>query len=110
MPEGGPRYMRLLVFFDLPVKRKEERKEATRFRKFLIDDGYVMLQFSVYMRICRGQDMVDTHLRRLEGHLPSKGSVRALQVTDQQYARMKFLVGKKSVHDKPMEQCLLLEF
>ena len=110
MPEGGPRYMRLLVFFDLPVTRKDERKEAARFRKFLIDDGYTMVQFSVYMRICRGQDMVDTHMRRLEDNLPSQGSVRALQVTDQQYARMKFLVGKKTVYDRPMEQCLLLEF
>ena len=110
MPEGGPRYMRLLVFFDLPVKRKNERKDAARFRKFLIDDGYTMLQFSVYMRICRGQDMVDAHMRRLEGHLPEKGSVRALQVTEQQYARMKFLVGKETPHDKPMEQGLLLEF
>ena len=51
--------------------------DATRFCKFLIDDGYTMLQFSVYMRICRGQDMVDAHMRRLEGHLPEKGSVRA---------------------------------
>ena len=110
MPEGGSRYMRLLVFFDLPVTRKSDRKEATRFRKFLLDDGYVMLQFSVYMRICRGQDMVDAHMQKLEKNLPSQGSVRALQVTDQQYARMKFLVGKKTVHDKPMEQCRLLEF
>ena len=110
MPEGGSRYMRLLVFFDLPVTRKDDRKEAARFRKFLLDDGYIMLQFSVYMRICRGQDMVDTHIQRLEGNLPSKGSVRALQVTDQQYARMKFLVGKKTVHDKPMQQYQLLEF
>lgn len=101
--------MRLLVFFDLPVKHKADRKEATRFRKFLVEDGYVMVQLSVYMRICRGQDMVDTHMRRLEASLPPSGSVRALQVTDQQYARMKFLVGKKTVHDKPMEQCLLLE-
>lgn len=110
MPEGGSRYMRLLVFFDLPVTLKSDRKEAARFRKFLLDDGYVMLQFSVYMRICRGQDMVDAHMRKLENNLPSQGSVRALQVTDQQYARMKFLVGKKTIHDKPMEQCRLLEF
>ena len=54
--------------------------------------------------------MVDTHMQKLEKNLPSQGSVRALQVTDQQYARMKFLVGKKTVHDKPMEQCRLLEF
>ena len=93
--------MRLLVFFDLSVTHAEERREAARFRKFLIDDGYAMLQFSVYMRICKGQDMVDTHLRRLEGHLPEKGSVRALQVTEAQYARMKFLVGNATLEERP---------
>lgn len=84
--------------------------EVARFRKFLLGDGYVMLQFSVYMRICRGQDMVDAHLHRLEGHLPVRGCVRALQVTDQQYARMKFLVGGKGLHEEPIEAAPLLEF
>lgn len=107
MPEDGARYMRLLVLFDLPVKRKEDRKAASLFRKFLIDDGYVMLQLSVYMRICRGQDMVDTHLRRLEANLPAKGSIRALQVTEQQYARMKFLAGKITFQERPNQASLL---
>ena len=54
MAELGERYMRILVFFDLPVKTKAERRRATRFRKDLIDDGYIMLQLSVYSRICKG--------------------------------------------------------
>ena len=44
--------MRMIVFFDLPVKTKNERREATRFRNFLMNDGYHMLQFSVYARVC----------------------------------------------------------
>ena len=99
--------MRLLVFFDLPVTHAEERKEASRFRKFLLDDGYDMVQFSVYMRICRGQDMVDTHIRRLEAHLPEKGSVRALQITEMQYSRMKFLVGDISLAESPHQEEML---
>lgn len=93
MPREEVRFMRLLVFFDLPVKTPEERREASRFRKFLLSDGYDMIQLSVYARICRGQESVDTHLRRLTGHLPPSGCVRSLQVTDQQYRRMKILVG-----------------
>lgn len=85
--------MYLFVFFDLPVKNKKERRHATRFRKFLVNDGFDMMQLSVYTRVCRGQDAADKHLGRVTKNLPPKGSVRALQVTERQYARMKLLVG-----------------
>lgn len=85
--------MYLFVFFDLPVKAKKERRDATRFRKFLVSDGYDMMQLSVYTRVCRGQEAVDKHLGRVTKNLPPKGSVRALQVTERQFARMKLLVG-----------------
>lgn len=108
MPKEGVRFMRLMVLFDLPVKTKAERKEANLFRRFLKSDGYDMLQLSVYCRICRGQDMVDKHLARLQGHLPPTGCVRALQVTNQQYARMKILVGEMRKQEKVAAQQLLL--
>jgi len=93
MREEEVRFMYLFVFFDLPVKEKKERRDATRFRKFLVNDGYDMMQLSVYTRVCRGQDAVDKHLGRVEKNLPPKGSVRALPVTERQFARMKMLVG-----------------
>ena len=58
--------MRMIVFFDLPVKTKNERREATRFRNFLMNDGYHMLQFSVYARVCNGLDAVEKHRVRLK--------------------------------------------
>ncbi len=85
--------MWLLVLFDLPVGTKEQRRRATRFRNSLKDDGFLMLQFSVYARICRGQDAVDKHLRRVRSSLPKEGSVRSLQITDKQYGRMEFMLG-----------------
>jgi len=85
--------MWLLVFFDLPVSTKEQRRRATRFRNSLKTDGFMMLQFSVYARICRGQDAVDKHIRRVRSGLPKEGSVRTLQVTDKQYARMELMLG-----------------
>lgn len=88
------RLLWLFVFFDLPVGTKGERNAATRFRKFLKDDGYMMLQLSVYARICRGEDAADKHVQRVTRNLPKKGSVRALQVTDRQYARMRLLLGE----------------
>ncbi|MDR3362374.1 MAG: CRISPR-associated endonuclease Cas2 [Desulfovibrio sp.] len=98
MPAEGVRFMRLMVFFDLPVKTREERRAATKFRQFLVNDGYIMVQLSVYSRICRGQDAVQKHLMRLQGNLPSDGCVRSLAITEQQYGRMHIHVGtmKKS--------------
>jgi CRISPR-associated protein Cas2 len=65
------RFVWLFLFFDLPVGTKPDRRWATRFRKFLKDDGFIMLQLSVYARA---------------KNLLPKGSVRTLQVTDRQYA------------------------
>ena len=57
--------MRMVVMFDLPVETREQRKIATKFRKYLLDEGYVMMQFSVYYRICNGKDMVNKYLLAL---------------------------------------------
>jgi CRISPR-associated protein Cas2 len=94
MSTADVRFVWLFVFFDLPVGTKVERRSATRFRGFLKDDGYMMLQFSVYARVCRGEDGAMKHVARVTRNLPGKGSVRALQVTDRQYARMKLLLGE----------------
>lgn len=100
MTYANRRFMRLLVFFDLPVKTREERRIYTKFRRFLITDGYDMLQYSVYGRIVNGHDAEQKHLRRLKSHLPPKGSVRALTVTEKQFAGMKILVGTPSFQEK----------
>lgn len=100
--------MWLFVFFDLPVKEKAERRTATRFRNFLIKDGYMMVQFSVYARICNGKDRVDKHLLRLESVIPDKGSVRVIQITDKQYERMKILVGTRKNNEKTKAEQLVL--
>ncbi len=78
----------VLVFFDLPVGTPEERKAATNFRKDLIHDGYMMVQFSVYARPCGTADRVETQVRRLKSKIPSKGEVRGLMISDAQWGRM----------------------
>lgn len=102
------KFMWLFVFFDLPVKTKKERGAATRFRNFLLKDGYMMIQFSVYARICNGQDRVDKHLQRLQSIIPAKGHIRAFQITDKQYERMKILVGMKKNNEKTKTEQLVL--
>lgn len=100
--------MWLFVFFDLPVGGKIERRRATQFRKFLKDDGFMMLQLSVYARVIRGEEAVDKHLSRVIKNVPAKGSVRTLTVTERQYARMKVLIGEPTKNEKVAPQQLVL--
>ena len=100
--------MWLFVLFDLPVGTKPQRRDATRFRNFLKDDGYFMLQYSVYARICRGEDGAMKHIARVTRNLPNSGSVRALQITDRQYARMRLLLGEAQPSEKPGSAQLVL--
>ena len=67
------RIMRLLVMFDLPTGSKRERKSYALFRKFLINDGYHMDQYSVYSRVLLSRDSAETHLQRLRANLPEAG-------------------------------------
>lgn len=108
MSAAEDRFMWLFVFFDLPVLSKEERRAAVRFRNFLLNDGYMMMQLSVYARVCNGQERVEKHVKRLEHAIPAKGSVRVIQITDRQYERMKILIGKRNAREeKKVEQLLL---
>ena len=91
--------MRILVFFDLPVKTKAERKVATKFRSFLLKDGYHMLQYSVYARTCNGNDAVEKHKKRIYDSVPDNGSVRMLIITEKQYQSIEILVGSLKEYD-----------
>lgn len=103
------RYMRVLVLFDLPTFTKHDRREATRFRNFLLNDGYDMLQYSVYARLCPNRDNAEVHLTRCRKAAPDTGSVRFLMVTENQYANMKVLVGEKTAQEQA-SQCQQLSF
>ncbi|SHK47878.1 CRISPR-associated protein Cas2 [Selenomonas ruminantium] len=101
----------MLVMFDLPVTSPAERKAATKFRKFLLDDGYYMMQYSVYIRICNGNETAHKHLARLQNSIPLAGSVRAIMITEKQYESMKILCGQKNVEfDKNAAQQMVLAF
>ena len=104
------RFMRLMVFFDLPVVAKADRRAYTVFRRFLLNDGYDMLQFSVYGRILNGIDAEKKHMQRLILNLPPAGSVRVLSVTEKQFASMKILVGLPLFQEKRVNAAQMLLF
>ncbi len=100
--------MRLILFFDLPTTTKHNKKVYQSFRKCLLKDGFIMMQYSVYSRVCRGLDSVESHSRYLKSILPSKGNIRLLQITEKQYVRMEILLGcvKKSEKNAGNQQLL----
>jgi len=94
--------------FDLPVCTPDERRTATKFRKFLLDDGYSMAQFSVYVRSCLSYEMMEKHTKRLLGAAPGGGNVKAFFLTDKQWEKAFNCVGseyrKKKQYIEPQQQ------
>ena len=100
MPNGW-RQMWLLVMYDLPVTGPQERKAATGFHDFLVDQGYERLNFSVYIRFCGSLERVEGFERRLVAHLPPFGTVYAMRMTDRQITNMKHWTRART--DKPVD-------
>ena len=89
------RIMWILVFFDLPTDTKKERKAAADFRKQLIQDGFIMFQFSIYMRHCPSAENAEVHIKRVKNFLPPMGQVGILSITDKQFGSMELFTEKK---------------
>ncbi len=100
----------LMVCFDLPVMTKKQRKVATQFRKSLLDDGYQMIQYSVYARPCVTFSRQQTHLRRLETLVPNEGSVRAIFITRSQWERAYLIEGAPAIKKSPEKLPVQLQF
>lgn len=86
--------MWVMTMFDLPVDTKKARKAYAQFRKFLIADGFNMLQFSVYGRHCPSEENANVHIQRVSSQVPPDGEVRILTLTDKQFERMRIFWGK----------------
>jgi len=87
--------MWMMVIFDLPVGTKGQRKAATNFRKFLLDQGFSMSQFSVYMRFCGGKDQAEAYTKRIQRMLPKTGLIQILFFTDKQYESIISFEGRR---------------
>ena len=96
------KFMRVIVLFDLPTDTKAERRVATQFRKALLDDGFDMLQYSVYSRLCPNRDSAEKHMLRTKRNAPDSGSVRVLYLTENQFTNMHVLVGEKTTQENKL--------
>jgi CRISPR-associated protein Cas2 len=100
--------MWMMVLFDLPVVEKKERKEASEFRNFLLDNGFSMVQYSIYIKVLSGTDACQKYYNLIEKNLPASGKVDILTITDKQYGNIKSYTGKVKERKKNESQQLLL--
>lgn len=87
--------MRLIVFFDLPMRTSKELKSYTKFRKFLLKNGFMMLQESVYSKLVLNQTQSKLLTQKLKLNAPPSGLVQLLSITEKQFSKMEFIVGEK---------------
>lgn len=92
-------FMRLVLFFDLPVTTKKDRHNYAVFRKYLIKNGYMMMQYSVYCKIFANREAAVKHIQILKREVPQKGQVRIMLVTEKQYSKIEIIVGGQSLQE-----------
>ena len=99
------RTMWVLVLFDLPTETAKDRRAAARFRKDLLDDGFAMFQFSIYVRFCASRENAGVHISRVKRVLPKHGNVCIMQITDKQFGMIELFHGQKEAEpEKPSQQ------
>lgn len=100
--------MWVIAMFDLPTDTPRARKAYARFRKTLLEDGFTMMQYSVYARHCASIDNAEIHVTRMENEVPESGEVRFLTITDRQFGRIRVFVGKSRKPTTPSPSQLAL--
>lgn len=94
------KFMRILLMFDMPTKSKKDQKNATKFRNALIKLGFFMIQFSIYVRICKGLMSAKSTIKSIEKILPPCGNIRVLIITEKQFDNMQILLGEASFNEQ----------
>lgn len=89
------RVMWVLVLFDLPTETKKDRKAAAKFRKSLVEFGFTMFQFSIYLRHCPSYENAQFQIKRVRRILPDYGKIGILYITDKQFSSMELFIGRK---------------
>lgn len=89
------KFMRLMLFFDLPMNTDKDRREYTRFHKFLLKNGFIMMQKSVYTKLVMNNVMSSLVKQRVRENVPTDGIVELLEITENQFSRIEYLVGEE---------------
>ena len=90
------RFIRVIVFFDLPTITGENKRNYRAFHKFLTKNGFVMVQESVYSKLALNTTVSSAIIDNIRRNVPPEGLVQMMVVTEKQYNRMEYLVGEAS--------------
>ncbi len=93
------RFMRIMIIFDLPTVESYEKKEYRQFRKELIKNGYIMIQFSVYLKSFNHQIKLNDEVIKISKYIPKSGNIRAILLTEHQWANAAFICGDKQINE-----------
>ncbi|MCR5416655.1 MAG: CRISPR-associated endonuclease Cas2 [Pseudobutyrivibrio sp.] len=96
------KYMKMLCMFDLPIDTMEQQRAYRKFRKDIMSEGFIMIQYSVYARTCPNRQYAKQLENRIKKFIPNEGNVRLLTVTEKQYEDMKVLVGSKRLSEEAL--------
>lgn len=102
------RIMRTIIFFDLPNVYAKDRRNYQKFRKFLMNDGFIMLQESVYSKIVLNSVQSDLVVNRIRKNSPKKGLIQVLTITEQQYANIEYIIGSSNTKIVNSEERLII--
>lgn len=101
--------MRIILFFDLPTETAKNRKDYTIFRKLLINDGFIMLQESVYTKLTLNATASDLIMKKIRREVPKEGLIQVLTITEKQFSSIETLVGiQKNVAIDSTERLVVL--
>lgn len=100
--------MWVLVLYDLPTDTKTNMKAANQFRKKLLDDGFSLFQFSMYIRHCPSRENAAVHIKRVKSMLPKEGKVAIMSITDKQFGDIEIFYARNKEEPKPVCQQLEL--
>ncbi|WP_315271518.1 CRISPR-associated endonuclease Cas2 [uncultured Abiotrophia sp.] len=101
------RFMRMILMFDMPVDTIADRRAYRQFRQFLLSEGFIMHQYSVYSKLLLNGTANTAMIGRLEDHNPAKGKISVLTVTEKQFSRMLYLSGSQNTSVANSDQRLV---
>lgn len=102
------RIMRTIVFFDLPNIYANDKRNYMKFRKFLINEGFIMLQESVYSKLVLNSEQANNLFKKIKKNAPKKGIIQSLTITEKQYANMEYIIGSSNTKIINNEERLII--
>lgn len=102
------RIMRTIIFFDLPNVYTNDKRNYTKFRRFLINEGFIMMQESVYSKLMMNSQQIQLLIQRIKRNAPKKGIIQVLNVTENQYAQIEYIIGSNNTKILDNEERLVI--